>query len=747
VPTAPSLLMVSYAQYRWTSLSCCYLTTATKSRFFYALIGSQRVGVVAITRWKKQTASSHKLQRVLVKVEMEYAQWQSFLDYAVGRTPSTVQRDDKRRDGRSEHANVDCETGASSTTRTSSALPTSRDGAVEDYFMTRALSGKIMSLFSSASMTGTSANAPAATNTTAAMDPVMVNRSFSPSNNNNNNRASMNGMGARADSSSFEARIRRYRTYDIPVDQQATSSPRSRTYINDNDDNPVGRHRFNSIGDPVDEEEVYHNMYSSPKNGASKRVLDQRGRLRSLGKTAQEDSQYMLSRKTDSYTPHSPTSNRSYDFSHHASSIDVDIENRHLSFVDRDFSDQSHFDPVWPTSFSSYNRSGSGGSGNYDDDDDDDNSSDSDIFENMRVASEFVSHNGTLVDEDDVYDEMNPIDSQFCNISLSSDAASEDAVLQHEASPQSTVPAQTLLHLFRSKDSPSSQAATTAVVADEQVSSREAKLHTNRKSKKTKVTKRRRPKHLPEEKHIRWWGHGKLWTAIAVVACLSGTALSILTRRSYAFVRLEKPFYVSPTYDPLYSVGMLRLLVCYNTTITGQTGCEDLDLSAEDVQDNMFELSRMFLSLGTSMGAFFTIFLTSAVFWESINLKPLGFGFLVAYFFQSFSMLFYDTQICASNKCQMGPGSLMSIAASLCWITACVAAAKMDYFKTRARRERRREARRKYKETKKGKSGKRERSRKEKAYTERTNSTTSSDASSEGGNPVYATEESQTIPL
>jgi hypothetical protein len=361
-----------------------------------------------------------------------------------------------------------------------------------------------------------------------------------------------------------------------------------------------------------------------------------------------------------------------------------------------------------------------------------------DLYSNVCVVNTFLSDSGVPVDEDDVYNDMYASKSQFCNISIAGDVPPIEIIAP---SINRSAPTNIAVHI------PDELKITKDLSEVKIIKKRKQKEVPVLTSRKSKSSSKRRPKYLPEEQHIRWWGHGKLWTTVAVLACLAGSALSIATRRSYAFVHLREPLYISPMYYPLYSVGMLQLHICYNTTLTGVTGCQDLELTAEDVQDNMFDISRSFLSLATSMGVFFTIFLSSATFWESINLKPLGFGFLVTYFFQSFSMLFYDTKICSTNKCQMGPGTFMSILASLCWITACVAAAKMDYFKTQARRQRRREARRTYKETKKASKSKRERSRKAMAYTERTASTGSSDASSVSDVAIIGLDDTRVIRL
>jgi hypothetical protein len=203
-------------------------------------------------------------------------------------------------------------------------------------------------------------------------------------------------------------------------------------------------------------------------------------------------------------------------------------------------------------------------------------------------------------------------------------------------------------------------------------------------------------KRIATEKHIRWCGHGVRWTVVAVLAAIAGSVFSIMAHRSTAFARLATPMNVAPIYQPVDTIGMFQMEVCFNETLSAddETGCHVFPLTSRDISDNMFDLSRIFLTLATLFGSFFTLFLISAVFWESINLKPIGLGFLAIYFFQSFSMLFFDTEICSGHSCKLGPGCAFCIGASLCWIVACVAVAKMDNFKIRANRERRQAARR-----------------------------------------------------
>lgn len=116
--------------------------------------------------------------------------------------------------------------------------------------------------------------------------------------------------------------------------------------------------------------------------------------------------------------------------------------------------------------------------------------------------------------------------------------------------------------------------------------------------------------------------------------------------------------------------------------------CEIVRITSEDVEDAKFQWSRVLLGLGCVFGIFFTLVLSLAVFWNSINLTPVGAGLLMTYFLVSFSMLFFDTNLCVQHKCRVGTGCVFAIAASLSWVAAYLTSAKMDAFKIHAERKR-----------------------------------------------------------
>jgi len=204
-----------------------------------------------------------------------------------------------------------------------------------------------------------------------------------------------------------------------------------------------------------------------------------------------------------------------------------------------------------------------------------------------------------------------------------------------------------------------------------------------------------------KKKHLRLFGHGRLWTIAAFVLSWIGVVCSILSCRSTSFVRLSEPILINSLFAPVEETGMFRFRMCLNGTVTGEFGCENIRLEPDRVDDRMFELGKIFLILGTVFGTFFTLCLSNAVYWESIQLRPIGLGYLFSYFLQSFSMLFFDSDVCRTNKCRVSTGCCLCIVACIAWIGTCISAARMEAHKLRANRKRRRERRRAVREEQK----------------------------------------------
>jgi hypothetical protein len=205
--------------------------------------------------------------------------------------------------------------------------------------------------------------------------------------------------------------------------------------------------------------------------------------------------------------------------------------------------------------------------------------------------------------------------------------------------------------------------------------------------------------------HLRRWGHGKFWTIIALLIASTGCICAIMTRQSIHFVTLQQPLIITEFYEPVRHMGMIRVQICTNATTAAaleqgttnttvvESGCKIIRFTREEVDDKLYNISRSLLTLGSYLGIALTIVLSTSIVWESINLRPIAIGFLLAYFFQSFSLMFFDTDLCHVYQCKISYGGYLSIITSLCWIGALIAVVKMDLFKIQSIRVRRREER------------------------------------------------------
>jgi hypothetical protein len=184
------------------------------------------------------------------------------------------------------------------------------------------------------------------------------------------------------------------------------------------------------------------------------------------------------------------------------------------------------------------------------------------------------------------------------------------------------------------------------------------------------------------ENHFMLFAHDRLWTGLGLFSSWMGFMFAYLARSSTEFVTLEVPVYIDPIFDKVSSVGMINLQLCYNETFapTAQ-GCITDQLGSDEIEDVIFQVARSFAFLAVLLGGFMSVMLTSAVVWYSINLRPIGLGYLFAYFLQSFTFLFFDTELCSAHGCTISSGGYHCIAASVFWIIACIAASRMDAIK------------------------------------------------------------------
>eukprot|EP00536_Pseudo-nitzschia_multiseries_P009591 jgi/Psemu1/325710/estExt_fgenesh1_pg.C_2710011 len=236
--------------------------------------------------------------------------------------------------------------------------------------------------------------------------------------------------------------------------------------------------------------------------------------------------------------------------------------------------------------------------------------------------------------------------------------------------------------------------------------------------------RRLRPRLPPpsSKEHIEWCSHGTLWTCMALAFAWCGVGLSYMARQSTDFVSLNQPMYLDPRYETIPAFGMIKLELCWNATHlevldelrddggelnhkerrrTGELveyernnvvpvstvldedrvlDCMVHRLTSDDIHDDtMYTVSQAVAFLSMVMGGFVTICLTASIFWKSINLRPIGAGYLVAYFLQSFTFLVFDSDLCGDHQgCTLSGGGILSAIASVCWIVSCAASARME---------------------------------------------------------------------
>ena len=193
-----------------------------------------------------------------------------------------------------------------------------------------------------------------------------------------------------------------------------------------------------------------------------------------------------------------------------------------------------------------------------------------------------------------------------------------------------------------------------------------------------------------EENHFQLMSHVMLWTLLGVIFAWLGFLLSYLAVDSTRFVTIELPIYVDPMFEEVSEIGLFKLQLCYSSSHMNTSGCVSHELSSDEVNDAMFQISRSFASLAILLGGFMSVFLTTATFWRTINLRPVGLGLLITYFFQTLTFLFFDATLCHDRICNVSSGGRFSIAASICWFLACLATSRMDKEKTGSLQLRRR---------------------------------------------------------
>ena len=228
---------------------------------------------------------------------------------------------------------------------------------------------------------------------------------------------------------------------------------------------------------------------------------------------------------------------------------------------------------------------------------------------------------------------------------------------------------------------------------------------------------------LKQKKHMSFFAYGRYLTIASIVLALTGLTLSVVSKQSMSFVTLQNPIEISPQLNLVEHVGLVKMQLCYNETANNtsqrralasqytllsrflsveaiptadaglgvnhheQHGCFVLELTVDTIHDMMWNVSRTFHSLAIAFGSFLTLMLCLAIYWESINLKPIALGMLVTYFFQSLSFFFFDSHLCREYTCEFSEGSTASIFACLLWFFCALCCIRMDIvYQTEKRR-------------------------------------------------------------
>lgn len=190
--------------------------------------------------------------------------------------------------------------------------------------------------------------------------------------------------------------------------------------------------------------------------------------------------------------------------------------------------------------------------------------------------------------------------------------------------------------------------------------------------------------------HVECMPHGIFWTSLGIFLSWTGLGLAFFSRQSLRFVSLERPWHIASMYNDISALGVIHAGICYNETVStlddaSKAGCFKVALATNtDLDDPIFKLAAVFVSLSVLMGCILTFAMTTTVIWKTINFRAIGTGYMFVYCFQSLAFLFFDTDICESHKCKLDIGCVYCIAASVCWISSCLLCAKMESNRVRS---------------------------------------------------------------
>eukprot|EP00550_Attheya_septentrionalis_P009835 CAMPEP_0198285978 /NCGR_PEP_ID=MMETSP1449-20131203/5181_1 /TAXON_ID=420275 /ORGANISM="Attheya septentrionalis, Strain CCMP2084" /LENGTH=963 /DNA_ID=CAMNT_0043983597 /DNA_START=444 /DNA_END=3335 /DNA_ORIENTATION=- len=248
---------------------------------------------------------------------------------------------------------------------------------------------------------------------------------------------------------------------------------------------------------------------------------------------------------------------------------------------------------------------------------------------------------------------------------------------------------------------------------------------------------------------------GVVLSVTAVAFAIAALTLGFLAIRHESFVTLEKPLHISTSFEDLTRIGLMNARLCIDYTsvnvdlethqstvvvthpaaadeamqnegnglaqlmkvyssslrvdsIVGpeqlaeaddklpDSLCRQVRLGPKVVNDSIWNMARSFLSLSLYFGIFFSIFLVSSLFWETINLKPIAIGLIMTYFCQSLSFFFFDSELCRGHMCHMSVGATYNLVGSFMWFLSGLCVIRMDLRYHRRMRKLRRKMRRRH---------------------------------------------------
>lgn len=264
-----------------------------------------------------------------------------------------------------------------------------------------------------------------------------------------------------------------------------------------------------------------------------------------------------------------------------------------------------------------------------------------------------------------------------------------------------------------------------------------------RETEQQKVRRLRRHRINPDAilgkpKHISCFPFGRISTIFTILCAMAALGLSIGSKQSLRFVKLDTAMFVSAPFVRVRELGLVRMELCFadvvtsinwgiqhttTTTLVGSTfnenietnnantnaetwighlqdfdhddqiiadpnagditndqtpGCISVALESPVINDILWNASRSFLSIAIFFGFVLVVLLMASILWETINLRPVAIGLLFVYFFQSLTFIFFDSDICREYGCKMYWGSFSALLSGILWFLSGISTIRMD---------------------------------------------------------------------